>query len=191
MAPSVHRDPDAETTTRPPAPERRALLLDHMRARAERGHHCAACSGVCCTFLANSMRITPVETRDLRAYLEREGRWTPELLNRLRDTVRRYRLDRDVGDGRRTLRRTYTCPFYRPGPKGCSISRRHKPYGCLAFNPRTADQTEGGNCASDQDLLHRLDTPEEAAENQRLRQTWNWPADTLPIPAALLHSPQT
>lgn len=170
----------------PSSTDRRAPLIADMRARAEHGHHCAACTGVCCTFLANSMRITPVEARDLRDYLQDEGRWTPEMMESLRETVRRFRLDQEVGDGRRTLRRTYTCPFYRPGAKGCSISRHHKPYGCLAFNPRAAGLTEGGDCASDQDLLARGETPKEQAENQHLRAEWNWPADTLPLPVALL-----
>jgi Fe-S-cluster containining protein len=157
-----------------------------MQARACHGNHCAACSGVCCTYVANSMQITPVEARDLRIWLEKEGRWTPELLDTLRETVRRFRLDQAVGDGRRSLRKTYTCPFYRPGPKGCSISRHHKPYGCLAFNPRAAGLTEGGNCASDQHLLASLETDAEARENQRLKDLWNWPSDKLPIPVALL-----
>jgi Fe-S-cluster containining protein len=173
-----------------PAPgTRRAPLIADMRARAERGHHCAACTGVCCTFVANSMRMTPVETSDLRDYLEQEGRWTPELMNDLRETVQRFRLDREEGDGRRALRKTYTCPFYRPGPKGCSISRHHKPYGCLAFNPRSPGIREGGDCASDQALLERIESPEETAENERLRGLWGWPADKLPIPVALLRLP--
>ncbi len=170
---------------------RRASLIADMQARAELGHHCAACSGICCTFVANSMCITPLETRDLRQFLEREGRWTPALLTELRETVRRFRLDQDVGDGRRNLRRTYTCPFYHPGPKGCSISRQHKPYGCLAFNPRTGGQTEGGNCVSDQGLLSSLENRNETRENAQLQAAWRWPAAKLAIPLALLHTDET
>jgi Fe-S-cluster containining protein len=159
-----------------------------MIARAEKGFHCGACSGVCCTFVANSMKITPVETRDLRRWLEDQNRWNEDTLDALRETIQRFRLDQETGDGRRALRKTYTCPFYRPGPKGCSISRHHKPYGCLAFNARAKDQTEGGNCASDQELLASQETEAEAAENARLREAWNWPDDKLPIPVALLQS---
>ncbi len=174
----------------PGAPERRQVLIDDMTARASTGHHCSACSGICCTFVANSMKISPVEARDLRRFLEREGRWTDELRNNLQDTVQRFRLDREVGDGRRSLRKTYTCPFYRPGPQGCSISRKHKPYGCLAFNARAPGITKGGNCASSQNLLEkRADLfPSELLENERLKKEWGWYQDTLPIPMALLQS---
>jgi len=179
------------TETRLPEPAtRRQDLMEDMIARAEQGHHCAACSGVCCTFVANSMKISPVEARDLRLYLEQEERWTPELLQELQSIVTRFRLDREVGDGRRSLRKTYTCPFYRPGPKGCSISRKHKPYGCLAFSPRAAGLTEGGNCASAQNLLENRAKrfPGEEPENLRLKALWNWDQETLPIPLALLQT---
>jgi hypothetical protein len=134
------------------------------------------------------MRITPVETQDLREVLKRDSRWTPGLRQSLTDCIRRFRLDQDVGDGRRTLRRTYTCPFYQPGPRGCSISRHHKPYGCLAFNPHAPGLTAGGACASDTALLTELETPAEQAENQRLRAVWGWTSDTLPVPMALLQT---
>jgi Fe-S-cluster containining protein len=174
-----------------PSPSRRreALVAD-MQSRAEQGHHCASCSGVCCTFLANSMQITPVEAQDIKTYLESEGRWTKDLQQTLRETVHRFRLDQELGDGRRTLRRTYTCPFYRAGPGGCSISRHHKPYGCLAFNPREPGITEGGNCASDQKRLESRETDfsfSERLENQRLKKKWDWISDKQPIPIALLN----
>lgn len=171
--------------TRLPPPEiRRALLRDHMLELDQKGWSCSACTGVCCTFVANSMRITPVEAWDLRRYLESKGRWTPELIETLKETVARYRLDQDAGDGRRSLRKTYTCPFYTNGPRGCSIHPDHKPYGCLAFNARRSGITEGGHCASAQDLLQERENafPEELLENQTLR------LDPSPraIPLALL-----
>ncbi|MDA3873516.1 MAG: hypothetical protein PF795_06115, partial [Kiritimatiellae bacterium] len=136
---------------------RRAALLAAMREQADQGSHCGSCSGVCCTFLANSMQITPLEARDMRDSLMQQGRWTRELFEQLADTVTRFRLDRELGDGRRSLlRRTYTCPFYQSGPTGCSISPTHKPYGCLAFNPRKPDLTAGGDCASSPNLLENL-----------------------------------
>lgn len=152
----------------PPPAERRAVLREHMRELEGKGWSCAACSGVCCTFVANSMRITPVEAWDLRRWLESRGRWTPELIASLRECVSRFRLDQDAGDGRRSLRKTYTCPFYTNGPRGCSIHPDHKPYGCLAFNARRTGVTEGGHCASAQDLLRERENafPEEAAANQ-------------------------
>jgi Fe-S-cluster containining protein len=168
-----------------PAPStRRAALRDHMRELEEKGWSCRACSGVCCTFVANSMRISPVEAWDLRRWLESEGRWTPELIERLRECVTRYRLDQEPGDGRRTLRKTYTCPFYSGGPRGCTIHPDHKPYGCLAFNARRPGITEGGSCASAQDLLQARETsfPAENAANTALTAD---PAPR-PIPLALL-----
>ena len=169
-------------------PERRRILRAQMRSLAQQGRTCAACTGVCCTFVANSMKITPLEAQDLKRFLEAEGRWTPALFAQLRETVARYRLDLETGDGRRALRKTYTCPFYTPGPTGCSIHPDHKPYGCLAFNARRPGITEGGDCASDTDLLQQRETqfPQEAAMNQQLRHDWGLHADTAPIPVALL-----
>lgn len=143
-----------------------------MRDQADQGIHCGSCSGVCCTFLANSMQITPLEAEDLREWLIQQNRWTPELFEQLAATVTRFRLDRELGDGHRSLlRRTYTCPFYRPGPAGCSIAPTHKPYGCLAFNPRRPNLTEGGDCVSDPGLLEDLQASS---------------AKKAPIPIALL-----
>ncbi len=155
-----------------------------MRDLEEKGWSCAACTGVCCTFVANSMRITPVEARDLRRWLESEGRWTPELIASLRDCVTRFRLDQDAGDGRRSLRKTYTCPFYTNSRLGCSIHPDHKPYGCLAFNARRPGITDGGTCASAQDLLQQREAlfPEENALNHALAPD----PSPRPIPLALL-----
>jgi Fe-S-cluster containining protein len=170
----------------PSAPERRKLLITEMQQRAEKGHHCGSCSGVCCTYLANSMQITPVEALDLKKWLENQGRWNHDLSENLKDCVKKFRLDQDLGDGRRSLRRTYTCPFYRNGPQGCSISRHHKPYGCLAFNARSPGITEGGNCASDQALLEEQISPAEDQLNRQLKEKHKLLFDKAPIPVALL-----
>ncbi|MCC5850055.1 MAG: YkgJ family cysteine cluster protein [Verrucomicrobia bacterium] len=180
--------PTGEITPLAPPAERRANLRDHMRARHEAGNTCAACTGVCCTFVANSMRITPVEALDMKNRLISEGRWTPELFATLTKTVERYGLDRETGDGRRSLRKTYTCPFYTPGPRGCSIHPDHKPYGCLAFNARRPGITEGGDCASS---IHELENreaafPNEAAHNLALKTQHRLYWDKAPIPVALL-----
>lgn len=172
------------------APARRRELILDMKRRAETGSHCGNCSGVCCTFLANSMQITPVEARDLKAWLLKENRWNEECRQSLRDCVRKFRLDQDAGDGRRTLRKTYTCPFYRPGPLGCSISPKHKPYGCLAFNARRPGITDGGDCASDLGLLAARESTPENDCNARLREEWRLPFEKAPIPVALLALPE-
>ncbi|MGA0333456.1 MAG: hypothetical protein ACO3NW_05825, partial [Kiritimatiellia bacterium] len=83
-------------------------------------------------------------------------------------------------------RRSYTCPFYSPGPQGCSISRSYKPYGCLAFNPRSPGRTKGGDCASNGKLLEDQSSPEEELLNQQLKKAQGLLFDKAPIPVALL-----
>ena len=152
---------------------RRDPLLKAMERLHDSGIHCGACVGICCTHLANSMKITRKEAEDIREYLEAEGRWTEEMMASLRETVRKYRLDQEVGDGRRCLRKTYTCPFYAGVKLGCTIAPTHKPYGCLAFNPRSAGLTKGGDCVSDVETLKQVDGGGEEEKN--------------PIPIALLN----
>jgi hypothetical protein len=118
------------------------------------------------------MKITREEAEDLKAFLISEGRWNEDLFETLRETIRKYRLDQEVGDGRRSLRKTYTCPFYAGGKLGCTIAPTHKPYGCLAFNPRSPGLTEGGDCVSDTKTLETVAT--ECTEKET-------------IPVALLH----
>ena len=127
-----------------------------MKKQERSGIHCGSCTGVCCTHLANSMKITRQEAEDMKSFLEAEGRWTAELMDTLSETVRRYRLDQDLGDGRRSLRRTYTCPFTSGERLGCTIAPTHKPYGCLAFNPRSAGLRQGGDCTSDRATLEQV-----------------------------------
>lgn len=164
-------------STEPPVPDslsparRREALLHGMSELHSRGIHCGSCGGICCTHLANSMKITRGEAEEMKAFLVSEGRWNADLLSRLSDTVRRYRLDHDLGDGRRSLRRTYTCPFFSGGTHGCTIAPTHKPFGCLAFNPRSPGLTRGGDCVSDTETLEKVTQEGE---------------ETEPIPIALL-----
>lgn len=173
------------------AAERRRPMNDAMHASVNKGIDCLSCSGVCCTFVANSMMTTPLETLDILVYLHQQDRLTEETRSRLTETVRRYRLNHEApGDGRRRfVRRTYTCPFFNEGPRGCSISRTAKPYGCLGFNPRVPNQTEGGDCAADTALLQAREdihgTP-EARVNLELKTRYQLDWDKLPMPVALL-----
>lgn len=174
-----------------PARERRTALISEMSRLEEIGSTCFSCSGLCCTFVANSMQTTPVETLDLYLFLWEENRWNQNTIDRLRETVRRNRLDQPVpGDGRRQFsRRTYTCPFYNEGPKGCSISRAAKPYGCLAFNPRRPGVVEGGDCESNQELLAGLeqDLRDQAGEaDQIIAKSLGFELEKQPMPLALL-----
>jgi|SaaInlStandDraft_1057018.scaffolds.fasta_scaffold06316_4 hypothetical protein len=140
--------------------ERRESLIDSMESNETNGHDCLSCEGTCCTFQANSMKVTPLETLDLVADMINKGRWTDEWEKKLREQVRIDRLgDNAPTDGKRDLiRRTYTCPFFKIEKGfGCGVEREKKPYGCLAFNPNTAQQTEGGDCSSDISSLEKQD----------------------------------
>ncbi len=170
---------------------RRQLLIDEMAVLEAEGRHCAQCSGVCCTLVANSMMTTPLETAELLRYLHASERWTEATRARLEATVRHFRLDQEPpGNGRRSFsRRTYTCPFFGDQALGCSISRSAKPYGCLGFNPRTAGQTEGGDCASDQGLLSLREQQfleQERAHNEVIAKKLELDWEKLPMPLALL-----
>jgi len=162
---SVLHIPSASPTAR------REPLLEAMERLHDSGIHCGACVGICCTHLANSMKITRQEALDLKEFLEGEGRWNEETFTSLRETIRKYRLDQELGNGRKTFRKTYTCPFFAGGKLGCTIAPTHKPYGCLAFNPRSAGLTEGGDCVSDMETLEKVDQGDE---------------ERYPIPIALL-----
>ena len=120
------------------------------------------------------MQITAAEASDILRYLQETGLWTEELTERLRTCVREYRLDVDLPrfGSRPNLRRTYTCPFFSAGPRGCSLPREVKPYGCLGFNPVKAGARglEDG-CRSDQGLVAEMAPP---------------PVVKAPIPLAVL-----
>ncbi|CAM2006508.1 hypothetical protein [Acanthopleuribacter pedis] len=175
----------------PDALKRRAGLVAAMAAHEQDGVDCSACSGVCCTFVANSMQTTPLETYDLLVWLQAQQRIDADLVAHLKETVRRYRLDApDPGDGRRSfVRRTYTCPFFKRDKLGCTISRQAKPYGCLGFNPFKAGQVEGGECRSQIDLLERREAEFAAREvvaDQVLRRGLALDWEKKPMPVALL-----
>jgi hypothetical protein len=160
-----------------------------MRALAAEGVGCAGCmTSACCTFVANSMRVTPLEAVDLLDALSAAGRAGPELVQSLEATVRRFGLDRPApGDGRRSFgRRRYTCPFLRDGALGCSIAQDAKPYGCLAYNARRAGVVDGEDCASDQLLLDGVHGAAEAALSDALARELGVSWTSASIPEALL-----
>ncbi len=94
------------------------------------------------------MRIGAEEAQRVASHLGRTPENLPNWKKRLEASVARFGLDRpEAGDGRRSLaRRRYTCPFYEE--PGCALPFDVKPLGCLAFNPRSAGQTEGGDCGT-------------------------------------------
>lgn len=161
------------------AAERRKLLLENMDQLERQGIDCRACMGTCCTSRCNSMLITELEAQDIGQYLQSQNLWSEEMQTRLKNCVSEFRLDVEIPQhgNRRNLRRSYTCPFYNAGPRGCILPREVKPYGCLGFNPIVTAATglESG-CRSDQDLLLQ----------QELLSTQPLAMDKQPIPVAVL-----
>lgn len=169
--------------------DRRDILVSSMLANEAKGNDCSNCSGTCCTFVSNSMQITPIEALEILADLEEKSLLNEETLARIEDTVRKYRLDYFVGTGKSEIRKTYTCPFFHHKSLGCGVSLSKKPYGCLAFNPLVHGQKEGGECMSSIKNLEKRDEIWENVENymnstliSELNLIWS----KLPIPNATL-----
>ncbi len=169
--------------------DRRSHLLERMSSLDSSKVNCSNCAGKCCTMMANSMMITPIEAVDLRSYLYEKWMWTDELKEKLKECVKDFRLDENLNLGRgRTFRRTYTCPFYMNQFPGCPLPAEVKPYGCLAFNPTIGTPKDGEGCTSDRELLEKRENAVDSEEgtNLRLKKYLNLDWDKLPIPVALL-----
>lgn len=172
------------------ATSRRAMLNSQMDQALEKGFNCQSCWGKCCTYHANSMHVTPIEALDVFMYLYEQKLWNPYLEKKLKQTISDYRLDYELNlPGKKLFRRSYTCPFYSKGTKGCGLSREDKPYGCLAFNPRQQNITDGQDCHSDQDLLQDHDSVVQKVhrelegilfKNSLLREHLKWSKKDLP-----------
>lgn len=170
--------------------ERRKILISEM-VKLELGKiDCFNCTGTCCTYNANSMQITPIEALDILTSLEPTTENAEELKTILKKNIQDYRLDHEifVGKKNKLLRKTYTCPFFVPGPKGCTIKKELKPYGCLGFNPRIAGDN-GSLCLSDIEKLEAREAEQIAGEDQInlwLKKDLNLDWDKLEIPKATL-----
>ncbi len=144
---------------------RRQILINEMERLKGQGINCQNCLGICCTSSSNSMLITPVEANDIKDFLKSKSRWNEELKKKLEDCVKKYRLDYEIPTTRGlSFRRTYTCPFFEPGPKGCTIELENKPYGCLAFNPKI-QKSSGGTCSSNKEILEQLALEDETKKS--------------------------
>jgi hypothetical protein len=110
------------------------------------------------------MLVTPDEASALIANLQQKNLLTPELKQICQQTIERFALDRPIpGTGQRSLlRRRYTCPLFQHKNLGCPLDPEAKPFGCLAFNPRVAGETEGKSCSSDKKLLEETEKFVEA-----------------------------
>lgn len=137
------------------------------------------------------MQITPLESLEILEGLNLNRDQADELISKLEETITHYRLDQELSTGKKgisQLRRTYTCPFFTPGPKGCSLSRGVKPYGCLAFNPKIEDDN-GSACASDISLLEQRENENASFEieaNKKISEAYNLTWSKMDLPRALL-----
>ncbi|WP_157765822.1 hypothetical protein [Halobacteriovorax marinus] len=169
---------------------RRSVLNENMNSLLDREINCFSCSGLCCTFVSNSMQTDPVQTLELYLFLKDNNRWNDELIAELKEVIRNNRLDYEIQTGAGSMfRRTYTCPFYNKGPKGCSISPEWKPFGCLGFNANSSGASEGSDCHSDLELLQKREDLFEGREelaNHYLKEKLDLYWDKLPMPVALL-----
>lgn len=170
----------------------RNKIIEQMSLLNSSGLDCSSCqTSECCTFVKNSMQITPLETIELIIYLHKENRIDDDLIQLLKDNIKNYRLNIPLpGDGKRLFsRRSYTCPFLKDGSLACSISRFSKPYGCLAYNPTKKLAKDSSDCSSDQQLLDETAQEfifEMNQLNSTLQQLLKINFDKLPIPMAII-----
>jgi len=168
---------------------RRKIILDFMADLDGKQVNCSSCEGTCCTFQANSMQITPLEVIEILAYLRESNQMNDSLKDKLKSCVLEYRLDIEIPTSRgRAFRKTYTCPFFTEGPRGCSLPKEVNPYGCLGFNPKNKG-AKGGTCGLKEDLAEFREikfATFENDENQRLKEKYKLCWDKLNIPQALL-----
>ena len=168
--------------------ERRAPVNAEMSKLIGEGKNCFSCEGLCCTFLYNSMQVTPLEALDAYTYLSKKNRINDSLIKDLKECIKKYRLDIDLNMGRKSeLRKHYTCPFFNSGPKGCSISPDYKPYGCLGFNPLEKNVKTEGKCTSYLSILEKRELYfDEESMNMELREKLNLYWDKKNFPMAIL-----
>lgn len=166
---------------------RRKKPIDEMARLEKSGLDCFSCSGLCCLNQYNSMQVDPIQALELLAWLEGEQRINEELTESLDNSIKKFRLDREVSVGRgREYRRYYTCPFFKGESLGCTVSRAAKPYGCLGFNPKEAGVSIPGKCGSNIELLEKreeLYAQAESIANKEIKDElgiW-WDKKNLPF----------
>lgn len=148
--------------------------------------NCRKCVGTCCTFEANSMQITPLETIELIQFLI-ESKVDPIIIfEKMEMCIKEYRSEATYS--RPILRKNYTCPFFDIVTKKCQVSRHAKPLGCLAFNPIESNIQNGGTCTSKVDILHKTDlefSQYDEKMNNIIKQIFKIYWTKAPIPIAI------
>lgn len=169
--------------------QRREGILLEMETLVDSGKNCLSCEGHCCTFVYNSMQVTPLEALELYEFLLEKNMINSKLIRELELCVEKYRLDREFNLGKgRELRRLYTCPFFNAGPRGCSIEPESKPYGCLAFNPLERSVKSEGSCTSYSEVLSQREdlNKEDPRINSSIANEMKLSWKKRSIPQALL-----
>lgn len=134
--------------------ERRQNLIQEMNELEKANITCRNCPGTCCTFVGNSMQPTVLEAIDLYLHLKDENMWNDDLIKKLEDCIRDFRLHIRPSTGRGVyMRKSYTCPFFGHQSLGCPISPEAKPYGCLGFNATEKEEESGKSCSSNLEAL--------------------------------------
>ena len=165
---------------------RRENLIVLMKDLEQKDHSCRDCIGVCCTVEANSMQIDLAQALDIYLFLIANDLFDIDQLNQ---NIETFRLDKFLGNSGKSLRRYYTCPFYLGEKKGCQISRKSKPYGCLGFNAIGVGVTQGQNCKSYTDNLKHREQKHASLDynfNQFLVSEFGLIDDKRPIPIKVL-----
>lgn len=166
--------------------KRRQFLIEDMTQLESRGISCLGCTGVCCTEVANSMMVTPIEIVDLFSYLLKSKAELSELHNKMMISVNKYKLDiLPPGIKKKSqFRRTYTCPFFLGSEFGCPLPRDIKPYGCLGFNRQKNESSVDNDCWSKKEVLEVQDQFNHEAElNQWIKNELKleWEKEYLPL----------
>ncbi|MFY7991972.1 MAG: hypothetical protein ACOVP4_01665 [Bacteriovoracaceae bacterium] len=165
---------------------RRRFLLEDMSQLETRGISCLGCSGVCCTDMANSMMVTPIEMVDLYSYLKKDSSSLNDLKEKMQLTNLKYKLDiLPPGIKKKSqFRRTYTCPFFLGSEFGCPLPRDVKPYGCLGFNRRKKEADIDQDCWSKKEILEtQVKANNEALLNEWIKQdlALDWDKEYIPL----------
>ena len=177
----------------PTCQQRRSVVINEMKQLEMHQIGCFNCDGHCCSKQSNSMKITPLEALELfLSLVNQEDKQDLNLLKeKLKKNISEFRLDHEVYTGKKhnnSMRKTYDCPFFTSGNKGCSIRLENKPYGCLSFNPKLINDN-GSNCGLNEELFLAREQQyleDENRANKYLKDKLKIHWDKLEIPRALL-----
>ena len=169
--------------------EWRISLINQMNVLESSGVNCLSCSGHCCTQKRNSMQITLAEGIAVYFDLKDKKLFDDHLKCKLQKCIEDSRLDQIIYIKNKALRRNYTCPLFELKGFGCPLDKGNKPFGCLGYNARSPNETEGESCRSEIEILESTEDKflNQIAElSKRISETLQLPLDKMTIPQMLL-----